>query len=93
MARQKLPHHLLEIVAAVAVYNEQFGDALMGEGLDQVAQDRELGRGIEIEVQLDVELAGVDPKGHGRQNDDLSGLLPSDAGRGRRDFVALHHVG
>ena len=32
------------------------------------------------------------PKGHGRQDDDLGVLLPSDAGRSRDDLVALHHV-
>ena len=65
----------------------------MGEHFDQVLQDGELSRGIEIEVQLNVELAGVDAKGHSRQDDDLGVLLPSDAGRSRDDLVALHHIG
>ena len=88
-------HEGFEFVAAVAVEEEEFADALAFEGIDEVGEDFEEGGGGDGEGDGggDLELIGVDAEGDGGEEEDFCaagvGVVAGAAG----DFIDLEGVG
>jgi len=91
--RLQLPDDLAEVVPAVAVQDDELGDALTRQRRRQVAQHEGLGAGVQVEAKGNIELAGVDAERDDRQHDHPRAPLPRVPRRQGSDPLGLDVVG
>src|SRR2546423_15561072 len=72
----QLADHLLEIVAAVSVQNQQLSHALTRQRCGDVGKNCQLGAGIHVDGEAKIRLAPIHSKGYRRQRHHLRSVLP-----------------
>ncbi len=74
--RLQFADHLLEIVPAVAVQNDELLDSLPFQRMGNIGQNRRLSTRVHVDAEADVELAGIHPKRNLGKDDDASSGVP-----------------
>lgn len=92
VSESQFAQHGLEVIATMAVEDQQFIDAGSLEHFNHIRQNSSLRAGIEVHVQRNVCLTCVDPKGDGGQHDDFGSLFPGQSGRLSRNGIRLDNI-
>src|SRR5258708_27341532 len=88
-----LANHLLEIIAAVAVENDELADPLAVQRHGDIPKHRRLRARIHVDAEVNVALAGLNAERNHREHDHPRASFPCDSSCLVRDGFSLDDIG